>query len=112
MRTIIQTPAAGTDFDGTTDNGLITFADLPLVGGAEDQVPIIMNIALENTFTEALTSIDCFLKEASAGLTTTRRITILRVLNQEGFSLAGCHIEVPRLVLDTPAVFTRGSSCS
>lgn len=98
MLPIIQTPAAGVDFDGSVGNGLVDF-DASTVFGS--MLParaaanaIIKSVSLENLFAEEI-PFDCFLLAPGVGLGSTERITIQRTTGA-GFSFAGCGLEVPR----------------
>lgn len=110
MITTVQTPAAGDDFDGTTNLlGLVDFAALLAGSGmalTESPliVPIITSISYSNNQTETL-GINCFLKPAAAALGTTVRKTIRRpAADINGFNVDGCKIAVPRVVAGTPLV--------
>ncbi len=95
MLTVIQTPAAGTDFTGVVGAGLVDFLDLPISGN--DERPILQNVALKWTDGGALpTLINCYLQNPAG--TSTERILIVRLTGAditEGFSKAGCRIVVP-----------------
>ena len=95
MITVVQTPLAGTDFDGTAGNGLVDFLDLAIQG--DDERPILKNVALKWTDGGALpTEINCFLQ--LPGGTATERLLIIRLVGAtlaEGFSNIGCRMVVP-----------------
>lgn len=106
MITVIQTPDAGDDFTGTGVAGLVTFVDLPIPANNPDLVPICTIIALENLLAEAIPTVDCFFVRPGQPLTTTQRVTVRNVVDNRGFSLAGCRIPIPGFVRGSAGVFT------
>ncbi len=111
MLTVIQTPAAGTDFDGltggVTGTGLIDFSELDELEEGPNIVPIITGISLDNNGNADTMLVNCFLKPAADALTTTRRKTIRRpALEISQFNIDGCKIYVPREVATFPLILT------
>lgn len=112
MITIVQTPDAGTQFNGAGTAGFIDFSQVPIPPGQPDVVPIVTAIALENNAAEQIHLVDCFfVRPGETIATTTQRVTVRREADNEGFSLAGCRIPVPGVVVTEspsapPTVFT------
>lgn len=108
MITSIQTLTGGTQFTGTVDAGLVTFADLTIPEDSADLVAIVTTIALENRRAQSITTVDCFfVRPGETIATTTQRVTVVNLnAGSEGFSQAGCRIAVPGFVRGFPNVFT------
>lgn len=102
MFTTQQQVAGVTQYDGTANQGLVTFSDLNLPANDFTVVAYVVAVALEAPITQAI-EIDCFLmQDGEVAATTLRRITILRpssngaATTYPGFSKGGCMIPVPR----------------
>jgi hypothetical protein len=106
MLTIVQTLADANQFTGTGSAGYVDFSQIPIPPGSPDKVPVVTSISLENIAAEQIPTVDCFFVRPGEALTTTERITVRNVTANTGFSLAGCRIPVPILVVSSPTIFT------
>jgi len=100
MFTNVQTLAGATQFDGATvTTGLVDFQSataLPQLKGT-NQIWIIDSVALRGDGATNMTTIECYLVEDVAETVPTKRLDIVELSNENGFSNIGCHIPVPQV---------------